>query len=324
MTHRWVGGVLLVNSTSTISNCKITLCQGKGAGLVSVFNTASTNKPYVINCQIIKNYDGNSAVGAVYLSGGVNKGVTTLINCLIAENRMTGTSPISPIGSIFMDGDCSFYNVTVVNNMPKECYLACQYYIYNSLIFGGISNTNLTYYNNTRQKTSLVEGSPISDLSIGTITVDQVFKNISTTLGASDYSLKTDGPALNVGTDSYYNNTTTSNNNTNFPTVATIDLVGNARFNGTIDLGAYESNYSTGIEIVKNCIKIFPNPVVDKLHLEGYTDNVSVIISDMAGRIIINKAIKENSVDVHNLSKGLYIINIVDENGIKTGKFSKK
>jgi len=305
------GGALLMNSTSTISNCVFTLNQGKGMGLASGFTVASSNVPNIINCQFIKNYSSSDGAGAVYLTGG-NKGITQLTNCLIAENSSKSTSA-NTTSTIYLDGDCKIINTTIVNNYPGVSHFSYNYLFNNSIVFGGFtSGTNLVYLNDARQNTSLIEGSSVADLAIGGITANQVFTLISPNLGASNYTLKSGSPAINVGTNSF--NTTT------------IDLAGNSRIgNSTIDLGAYESSsFTTGAEIVKNNIRIYPNPVVDELYLNGFTENARILISDMAGRTIINKGIKGNSVDVHNLLNGLYIINVTDENGIITGKFSKK
>jgi len=298
------GGALLVNSTSTISNCVFTLNQGKGMGLASGFTVASSNVPNIINCQFIKNYSSSDGAGAVYLTGG-NKGITQLTNCLIAENSSKSTSA-NTTSTIYLDGDCKIINTTIVNNYPGVSHLSFNYLFNNSIIFGGFtSGTNLVYLNDARQNTSLIEGSSVADLAIGGITANQVFTLISPNLGASNYTLKSGSPAFNVGTNSF--NTTT------------IDLAGNSRINGTIDLGAYES---TMVYVTTT------NPSIASLDLTAAKDltvssageltidafcNVHNIIIESGGKVTLNDLVELN---VNNIS--------INSNAVGTGTFVDK
>ena len=52
--------------------------------------------------------------------------------------------------------------------------------------------------------------------------------------------------------------------------------------------------------------------------------NATVKIFDMRGKLLINRQNSDNQIDVNNLAKGLYSIQISDKNGITTKKFVKE
>lgn len=68
---------------------------------------------------------------------------------------------------------------------------------------------------------------------------------------------------------------------------------------------------------------LYPNPVIDVLNIKYKTGVISYEIFDLTGRKV---AAGKNSdrINVSNLSKGNYIINIVTKDGNTTSKFIKK
>lgn len=65
-------------------------------------------------------------------------------------------------------------------------------------------------------------------------------------------------------------------------------------------------------------IHIFPNPVFNKLTIDHSSDEITVSLIDVRGRILIDKrklAGNEKVLDVSELHPGLYILMIIDENG---------
>ncbi|MDO9254062.1 MAG: T9SS type A sorting domain-containing protein [Bacteroidales bacterium] len=71
-------------------------------------------------------------------------------------------------------------------------------------------------------------------------------------------------------------------------------------------------------------IKLYPNPVKSNLFVDGLPQNATVKIYDMKGKLVVNKQNGENQIDVNNLSKGIYSIQISGKNGITTKKFVKE
>ncbi len=77
----------------------------------------------------------------------------------------------------------------------------------------------------------------------------------------------------------------------------------------------------------KNTIKIYPNPVSDILTIENpFSGNLQIQVINQLGQLILKQAknASSTSLDVSNLSKGLYFLNIHSETGeTQTIKFIK-
>lgn len=80
-------------------------------------------------------------------------------------------------------------------------------------------------------------------------------------------------------------------------------------------------------EQAKQHFKIFPNPASDKIQLDLTTlsDIRSIDLIDLHGKRVVVKALDPGttSVDVSNLSKGMYLIRVKTKNAIVTEKFNK-
>ncbi len=70
----------------------------------------------------------------------------------------------------------------------------------------------------------------------------------------------------------------------------------------------------TGIEqLTDNKPVIYPNPVKDILFIKGHIPGNQIIrITDLAGRTLIEQELSGGSVDMHSLSKGIYLLHIND------------
>jgi hypothetical protein len=78
-----------------------------------------------------------------------------------------------------------------------------------------------------------------------------------------------------------------------------------------------------------NGIYLYPNPVVNELNIrfKNIPSLYSIEVSDILGNHIISKQLqgKNNSIDVSELAKGVYVYMIFSENKkIKTGKFIRQ
>ena len=71
------------------------------------------------------------------------------------------------------------------------------------------------------------------------------------------------------------------------------------------------SNYSNTFQYAKiNNNKIYPNPVISKLHLENFCTKKKIIIMDVYGKQILSFYTENNTINLKNLKKGIYIIKI--------------
>ena len=100
--------------------------------------------------------------------------------------------------------------------------------------------------------------------------------------------------------------------------IGNLVMFNNFVIKGSVDIG-------TGISTDDvNKLQVYPNPVVDKLYVSGVQENSSVRISDINGRVIISKKLKDNNVSVSFLQEGVYTIMITDTKGTRSAKFVKK
>ncbi len=69
-------------------------------------------------------------------------------------------------------------------------------------------------------------------------------------------------------------------------------------------------------------ITIYPNPVKDKLYIQGLSNTSKVSIYNVLGKLVLSETTK-SEIDVDNLQSGIYIIKIVDEQKEIIRKFIK-
>ena len=69
-------------------------------------------------------------------------------------------------------------------------------------------------------------------------------------------------------------------------------------------------------------LKIYPNPTIKIINIEGI-DDFKVIIYDIVGRTIF-KGSNMRTINLQNLSSGVYFIKLESDNKIKTSKIIKK
>jgi hypothetical protein len=72
-------------------------------------------------------------------------------------------------------------------------------------------------------------------------------------------------------------------------------------------------------------IRIYPNPVIDNLTIQGLDIDTRISVIDLSGRVLIEKQINsENSVSLGSLQRGQYILRLLNSNGVKTFKILKQ
>jgi polyhydroxybutyrate depolymerase len=93
------------------------------------------------------------------------------------------------------------------------------------------------------------------------------------------------------------------------------------RFFRKYKLGQFVPNVGLSENTLSQNIKLFPNPVTEKLFIEGLTEaNVKVI--NLVGEMIIQKN-NANSIDVSSLNSGIYFLQITSGNTQSVIKFIK-
>ncbi len=90
----------------------------------------------------------------------------------------------------------------------------------------------------------------------------------------------------------------------------------------------YSGEYSiiSGIENGLNAdgINFYPNPVKSYLFIDGLSQNATLKIFDVGGKLLVERQNVNQGIEVENLSKGVYFIKISDKNIVTTKKFIKE
>ncbi len=72
--------------------------------------------------------------------------------------------------------------------------------------------------------------------------------------------------------------------------------------------------------------KLFPNPVENELNINGFVDVNLIEVFSVTGQLVRNvqiESVKKVSINVAELNKGIYIVNIHTASGVQTSKFVK-
>ena len=127
--------------------------------------------------------------------------------------------------------------------------------------------------------------------------------------------------------------TLTLNNDYTFTYAPVPNFSGEVNFTYEVSDGENSANASVTIKINDNSslgvddqnlknISIYPNPVDDKLFIQGLLDVSEVSIYDVLGKLVLSNT-KSSEIEVSNLKKGIYTIKIVNEQKETIQKFIK-
>ncbi len=106
-----------------------------------------------------------------------------------------------------------------------------------------------------------------------------------------------------------------------------VDNVAYSTTNWTnIDAGAsFSTNCSVGIEeLSEQKINVYPNPVKNQITIDTKEHIKNITITNVSGKGIKTVVSSNNTVDVSNLVKGIYFLQVQTENGIANSKFIKE
>jgi len=73
-----------------------------------------------------------------------------------------------------------------------------------------------------------------------------------------------------------------------------------------------------------NSFRVYPNPVIDKLYIEGNNETLQVIIYSLSGKLLCSANKVQNTIDLSNLPKGNYLMKISDRKKVRNIIISKK
>jgi hypothetical protein len=98
------------------------------------------------------------------------------------------------------------------------------------------------------------------------------------------------------------------------PTIGSYYILDDLAFDGTTGVEANQTDRSTEF-------KIYPNPSNTTLFMQGLVENTKLSIIDMQGKVVLNKNVIDNQIDISTLTDGIYTIKFENETGITTRRF---
>ncbi len=314
-------------------------------GNIISYNTASygggiyssNNSPKILNNFISNNTASNG--GGIYCA---NDGTPAIINNAISNN-----SAIDGGGGICCDytyGNPSFANNTFSNNSAARggglfCSLYSNITLQNSILWGNTASTSgqQVYLDDENSDPNfyycdLQGGTDEFGLNSGIFytgiyqhNIDTIPMFVSPSAGSgagfdgviADWSPEETSPCINAGSP-----------DTTGLSLPALDLAGNPRIKGDrIDIGAYEYPLPNSVKEIQNTfsVDIYPNPAINDLTIE-MKQKSEIEISNIKGQIIktIFSYDRITTIDIGNLSCGVYIIKAKTDKGIAIQKFIKE
>jgi parallel beta-helix repeat protein len=262
------------NSRTAVINCLITNNTSEnGGGLVSQFADIS-------NCTVTNNHATNNG-GGMY----VYSNAPTVTNCIVWNNRK---------------GDEEFTGGQI-NGFGGNTSEASSYFATQGNYGGQGSNKMVLEAANTGSTSGKFYPAFVNPTNI--IGYVSPFSSNYNLILAADHRLAQGSACIDAG----------------IPNVGVIalnlpdvDMWGNPRITGSrIDMGAYEAGNGdiTAIQaITGDEVKIYPNPVGDKLFIEA-TDNLSPVrLYNLTGGLLLQTQSKE--IELSGLTPGVYLLKI--------------
>ncbi len=96
--------------------------------------------------------------------------------------------------------------------------------------------------------------------------------------------------------------------------------------NENIDAGAFEYDSGTAAHShTFSSFLVYPNPVQKVLHIEGTTKNRQISVYNITGKLVLKRQTEgfSTNIDTGGFPKGIYILQLENEKGIKSLKFVK-
>jgi hypothetical protein len=81
---------------------------------------------------------------------------------------------------------------------------------------------------------------------------------------------------------------------------------------------------SNNLSYKYDSLKIYPNPAINYLTIEGLNNHTIAQVYDISGKLLLNKQLNTNQIDISPLAKGLYFIKLTSEEGSVVRKFVKE
>ena len=345
---RYGGGFLLDEYVASMQfyNCEFRLNGAISGSAITLRSKTIDAEVRMTNCMIIQNM--SMTAPAIEARGFSSRSINLqLRNCLIAENEITdfygnGTSGTAMYVGGQDGADCivEFLNCTIANNFNSGTGVSNQikstimFYnkngaeqtiinMLNCIIWGNESDATIFGPNPTagipQPFTSIVtKGCILQDtLEVPNRTMEDVrIIDPEFELGNNNphsFRIKETSPAREVG------NMTNSND-----WLPTLDIAGNPRVDGQLDIGCYEFQRKASIQSVeRNILSVYPNPATNTLSIAAKNHTVQVKIYNTLGAEVLASSHTQN-IDISKLPAGIYTVSIEQNKKLSYAKFIKQ
>ncbi len=245
-------------------------------GGYDINTTGQVLNSIIRNNTLLKNSTDAGGLGEIEISKAYGCRIENNIIYADESNFMYSSGNFFIVPDVIFDYNC-YYSP---NNNPDQVSFGITDYIITGFSNYQLSNSDIhSFYGNPK------------------------FVNEAQLIGL-DLSLQNLSPCINSGNPAVFG-------------PIEFDFLGNPRLVNNVDIGAFENqiNLSNKNFAFQNEVKIFPNPTNGILNIESKLEFNNVQIINILGQKI-NLDLKNKTVDIKNLSNGVYKILIYNENKI--------
>lgn len=298
--------------------------------------TASTDNIAVTGYDVYR--DGTligTASGTTYAVTGLNTS-TAYTFSVIAKDAVGNSSTVSNVVNVTTLVNTVTYCTSQGNSVASEKI--------GRVVFGTINNTTTAgtgYENYTAISTNATRGTTYS------ITITPSWTGAKRNEGYAvwiDYN--DDGDFADAGELAYSRAASKTNPVSGTFTIPATATLGTTRmrvsmkYNGiptaceTFASGQVEDytvNIVSGTARIANTskavvteIKLYPNPTTSILNVSSVSENATFKVYNLLGQTIINGKLSNNSINVSNISAGVYILELTDKDTTTTNRFIKQ
>ncbi|MGY0392488.1 SdrD B-like domain-containing protein [Bizionia sp. KMM 8389] len=281
------------------------------AGILITDSSGIDDENYTVNATITNNTITNLNSGTSCIVLAVPTTTTIATAVINADVDFTSCSPTF-IGAVNLTID----PISLVSNISE-----ISGYVWHDENGNGIQDSGepglsgiVINYTGTTHTTS---GSTLSRID-GTYTIPAL-KAGNYTLEAESFIFYPDITSANEGTD------TSIDSDFNPTTRTYLAFTSTENLNTNIDLGLYEnSTLSVDQTELKDLVRVYPNPVVDKLTVNVNTSNFNYAIYSIQGQLLVRAEASQNQIDFSSFKTGMYVLVIETSTETFTQKVIKK
>ncbi len=255
----------------------------------------------------------HKAEGSIlYYNGSVSGTSLEIINNTFINNQGLRAEMTADQSTIYINPGLAGVPVTIANNL---------------FVGNGAATTTASYYDVN------IAGSNAPTLTDCTNNVMNSQNGLGATGNDIDPTYTYDDSAIKFTMDGDYPELFTTSMGVNFvkangssvyakasaAVAPDFDIAGNARA-ASPSVGAYEASAdpASGLnDALETSVGLYPNPVQDVLYVGGAAARLSVY--NVAGQLVRSYQVENNQVDVASLATGMYIVNVINAEGVSVG-----